>query len=102
MEIDLFLIFESERTETNLVSFEVLALERTGVEQFRPWVLMFKACLPIHKAIMAKFSDEYVFWPSASEFSLFNKHIWRASFKELVTFSEQIEGEKSNLGFLDS
>lgn len=27
---------------------------------------------------------------------------WRASFKALVTFSEQIEGEKSDLGFLDS
>lgn len=41
------------------------------MEEFRSWVLTFRACLPVHRAIMGKFSDEFVFWPVASEFSLF-------------------------------
>lgn len=79
------------------------------MEEFRSWVLTFRACLPIHRAIMRKFSDEFVFWSVASEFSLFkntSKNIfegpWSPSFRELVAFHEQMDGEKSDLGFLDS
>lgn len=75
------------------------------MEEFRPWVLMFKACLPIHKAIMQNFQMNMYFGPvplnSHCLKNIFERP-WRASFKALVTFSEQIEGEKSDLGFLDS